>query len=82
MEEALENITPKKSSGLDFAMSWKLKNVAKGVATSPTNPLHNHCTDKSEWPTSWKMGARTPVFMKGDRRDAKYLSPYDFHYSI
>jgi len=63
-------------------MSRKLKNVGKGTATSPTNPLYNHCTDKTEWPTSWKMGAWTLVFMMGDRRDAKNLSPYDFHYSI
>ena len=75
VEQALENINPKKSSGWDTGLPPKLlKNVANGTAASLTN-LYNNCKEQSTWPSAWKMSEWTPVFKKGDRQDAKNYRP-------
>ena len=75
VEQALEKINPKKSSGWDTGLPPKLlKNVAKGTAASLTS-LYNNCIDQSTWPSAWKMGEWTPVFKKGDRQDARNYRP-------
>ena len=75
VEQALEKINPKKSSGWDTGLPPKfLKNLAKGTAASLTS-LYNNCIEQSTWPSAWKMGEWTPVFTKGDRQDARNYRP-------
>ena len=75
VQQALQKINSKKSSGWDLGISPKLlKSVAKGTAVSLTN-LYNNCIEQGEWPNAWKMGEWTPAFKKGDRQDTKSYRP-------
>ena len=75
VQQALQKINSKKSSGWDLGISPKLlKSVAKGTAASLTN-LYNNCIEQGEWPNAWKMGEWTPAFKKGDRQDTKSYRP-------
>ena len=75
VEQALEKINPKKSSGWDTGLPPKLiKNAAKRTAASLTS-LYNNCIEQSTWPSAWKMGEWTPVFKKGDRQEARNYRP-------
>lgn len=75
VEQALEKINPKKSSGWDTGLPPKLlKNAAKGTAASLTSP-YNNCIEQSTWPCAWKMGVWTPVFKRGDRQEVRNYRP-------
>ena len=75
VEQTLEEINPKKSSGWDTGLPPKLlKNVAKGTAVLLTS-LYNNCIEQGTWPSAWKMGEWTPVFKKEDRQDARNYRP-------
>ena len=72
----IENINPRKSSGSDSpTVPTLLKKTASAVAPS-LGAIFNHCLAESFWPTTWKMGERTPVFKKGHKHASqRKLSP-------
>ena len=75
VQQALQKINPKKSSGWDSRISPKLlKSVAEGTAASLTR-LYNNCIEQGEWPNAWKMGEWTPAYKKGDRQDTTSYRP-------
>lgn len=75
MQDALENINPRKSCGWDPGAPPKFhKTVASGVAHSLTS-LYNNCIKQSLWPIEWKMGEWTPPFKKGDRQEENNYHP-------
>ncbi|KAL9951208.1 hypothetical protein ACROYT_G043830 [Oculina patagonica] len=75
VQQALQKINPKKSSGWDSRISPKLlKSVAEGTAASLTK-LYNNCIEQGEWHNAWKMGECTPAYKKGDRQDTTSYRP-------
>ena len=75
VQNALENINPKKSCGWDPSAPPKLlKEVAKGIAPALTR-LYNSCIELNQWPSEWKKGEWTPAFKKGDRQDKLNYRP-------
>lgn len=65
-QESFENLNPRKSCNDTGLMPKLMKKVVEGIAPSVMN-LYNKCIEISNWPASWKRGALTPIFKKGDK---------------